>query len=80
MQKECLKHIHNQLQLLNIVKSFFERWFADLNKVHLWNLDYIKKSPQAKKFKEIEDKIADASSFYGSLRNYLQILITDYIL
>ena len=31
--------------------------------VHTWNLGFIKKSPQAKKFKELEDKIADALAF-----------------
>ena len=48
---------------MNILRAFSKGGFADLNKVHLWNLDYIKKSPQAKKFKEVEDKIADALAF-----------------
>ena len=48
---------------LNLLRAFSKGGFADLNKVHLWNLDYIKKSPQDKKFKELEDKIADALAF-----------------
>ena len=39
------------------LRAFSKGGFADLNKVHLWNLDYIKKSPQAKKFKELEDEL-----------------------
>ena len=34
-----------------------------MRKVHLWNLGFVNKSPQGKKFKEIEDKISDALSF-----------------
>ena len=29
----------------------------------MWNLGYIKSATQAKKFKELEDKIADALAF-----------------
>ncbi len=48
---------------LNLLRAFSNGGFADLKKVHLWNLGYIKTSPQAKKFKELEDKIADALAF-----------------
>ena len=51
---------------LNLLRAFSKGGFADLNKVHLWNLDYIKKSPQAKKFKDLEDKIADALAFMSA--------------
>ena len=49
-----------------MLRAFSKGGFADLNKVHLWNLDYIKKSPQAKKFRELEDKIADALAFMAA--------------
>ena len=48
---------------LNLIRAFSKGGFADLNKVHLWNLDYIKKTPETKRFKELEDKIADALAF-----------------
>ena len=49
---------------LNLLRAFSKGGFADLNKIHLWNLDYIKKSPQAKRFKRGRGyKIADALAF-----------------
>jgi len=51
---------------LNLFRAFSHGGFADLKKVHLWNLGYIKNSPQAKKFKELEDKIADALGFMAA--------------
>jgi len=48
---------------LNLLRAFSQGGFADLRKVHLWNLGFLNKSQQGKKFKEIEDKISDALSF-----------------
>jgi len=48
---------------LNLLRAFSQGGYADLRKVHLWNLDFVNKSPQGKKFKEIEDKISDTLSF-----------------
>ena len=61
--KRLFKAYSQSAATLNLIRAFSKGGFADLNKVHLWNLDYIKKSPQAKKFKDLEDKIADAIAF-----------------
>ncbi len=61
--KRLFKAYSQSASTLNLLRAFSKGGFADLNKVHLWNLDYIKKSPQSKKFKELEDKIADALAF-----------------
>ena len=63
IQKRMFKAYSQSASTLNLLRAFSKGGFADLNKVHLWNLDYIKKSPQSKKFKELEDKIADALAF-----------------
>ncbi len=61
--KRLFKAYSQSAATLNLIRAFSKGGFADLNKVHLWNLDYIKQSPQAKKFKDLEDKIADAIAF-----------------
>ena len=61
--KRLFKAYSQSASTLNLLRAFCHGGFADLKKVHLWNLGYIKKSPQAKKFKELEDKIADALAF-----------------
>ena len=44
---------------LNLIRALSQGGFADLKKIHLWNLGFVNKSPEGKKFKEIEDKISD---------------------
>ena len=61
--KRLFKSYSQSASTLNLLRAFSHGGFADLKKVHLWNLGYIKKSPQAKKFKELEDKIADSLAF-----------------
>ena len=61
--KRLFKAYSQAASTLNLIRAFCHGGFADLQNVHFWNLGYIKKSPQAKKFKELEDKIADALAF-----------------
>jgi len=61
--KRLFKAYSQSASTLNLIRAFSHGGFADLKKVHTWNLGFIKKSPQAKKFKELEDKIADALAF-----------------
>jgi len=61
--KRLFKAYSQSAATLNLIRAFSHGGFADLKMVHTWNLGFIKKSPQAKKFKEIEDKIADALAF-----------------
>ena len=51
---------------LNLLRAFSQGGFADLRKVHLWNLGFVNKSQQGKRFKELEDKISDALSFMAA--------------
>ena len=48
---------------LNLLRAFSQGGFADLRKVHLWNLGFVNKSQQGKRFKELEDKVSYALSF-----------------
>ena len=61
--KRLFKSYSQAASTLNLLRAFSHGGFADLQNVHLWNLGYIKKSPQHKKFKELEDKIADSLAF-----------------
>ena len=61
--KRLFKAYSQSASTLNLLRAFSHGGFADLKKVHTWNLGFIKKSQQDKKFKELEDKIADALAF-----------------
>ena len=61
--KRLFKAYSQSASTLNLIRAFSHGGFADLKKVHTWNLGFIKKTPTGKKFKELEDKIADALAF-----------------
>ena len=61
--KRLFKAYSQAASTLNLLRALSQGGFADLKKIHLWNLGFISKSPEGKKFKEIEDKISDALSF-----------------
>jgi len=61
--KRLFKAYSQAASTLNLIRAFSHGGFADLKNVHLWNLGFIKKSTQAKKFKELEDRISDALAF-----------------
>ena len=61
--KRLFKAYSQSAATLNLVRAFCYVGFADLKKVHTWNLGFIKKSPEAKRFKELEDQIANALAF-----------------
>ena len=61
--KRLFKAYSQSASTLNLIRAFSHGGFADLNMVHTWNLGFIKKTQQDKKFKELEDKIADALAF-----------------
>tara|TARA_B110000027_G_scaffold134179_1_gene165370 strand:- start:1263 stop:2630 length:1368 start_codon:yes stop_codon:yes gene_type:complete len=61
--KRLFKAYSQSASTLNLLRAFSHGGFADLKMVHNWNLGFIKKSPESKKFKELEDKIADALAF-----------------
>jgi len=61
--KRLFKAYSQSAATLNLLRAFSHGGFADLKMVHTWNLGFIKKSLEAKKFEELENKIADALAF-----------------
>ena len=55
--KRLFKAYSQSASTLNLLRAFCHGGFADLKKVHLWNLGYIKKSPQAKNLKNLKIKL-----------------------
>ena len=45
--KRLFRAYSQSASTLNLLRAFSKGGFADLNKVHLWNLDYIKKKPSS---------------------------------
>lgn len=52
---------------LNLLRAFAQGGYADLNQVHSWNLDFVKKSTQAARYETIAKRLDDALTFMAAL-------------
>jgi 3-deoxy-7-phosphoheptulonate synthase len=50
----------------NLLRAFSRGGLADLNKVHQWNLDFIKDNELGQKYTELSDKIDDSVKFMAA--------------
>ncbi|MEZ5656585.1 MAG: 3-deoxy-7-phosphoheptulonate synthase class II [Sphingobium sp.] len=48
---------------LNLLRAFAQGGYANLHQVHRWTLDFMGRSPWAKKFTEMADRIGEALDF-----------------
>ena len=60
--ERLLKAYSQSAATLNLLRAFSQGGFADLNKVHFWNMSFVNESAQ-KKYKEIAEKVSDALAF-----------------
>ena len=51
---------------LNLLRAFAQGGYANLLQVHRWTLDFMGRSPWAKKFEETADRIGDALEFMAA--------------
>ena len=61
--KRLLRTYNQSAATLNLLRAFTTGGFADLNKVHMWNQEFITQSPQGKRYEEIANSIDDALIF-----------------
>ena len=61
--KRLLRAYNQSAATLNLLRAFTTGGFADLNKVHLWNQEFIAQSPQGRRYEKIANKIDDALTF-----------------
>ncbi|MBF0381652.1 MAG: 3-deoxy-7-phosphoheptulonate synthase class II [Magnetococcales bacterium] len=48
---------------LNLLRAMTSGGYADLNQVHEWNLDFVAKSTQGKRYKDLADKLSESLRF-----------------
>ena len=48
---------------LNLIRAFATGGYADLERVHQWNMGFIQDSPQGHRYQELADRIAETLSF-----------------
>ncbi|MBI1385221.1 MAG: 3-deoxy-7-phosphoheptulonate synthase class II [Rhizobiales bacterium] len=58
-----LKAYRQSAATLNLLRAFATGGFADLERVHQWNLGFLKGSPAGERYQQLADRISDALRF-----------------
>ncbi len=61
-----LKAYNQGAATMNILRAFSRGGLADLNRVHQWNLDFIKDNPLGQRYDELSQKIDKTMKFIGA--------------
>lgn len=64
--KNMLKAYNQSAATLNLLRAFSRGGLADLNKVHQWNLEFIKDNPLGKRYDELSNKIDSSMQFMSA--------------
>ncbi len=54
---------HQAAATLNLLRAFTKGGYADLSRVHRWNLDFVKDSPLGERYEDLAERIKDALAF-----------------
>jgi 3-deoxy-7-phosphoheptulonate synthase len=64
---ERLAQSYNQsAATLNLLRAFAQGGFADLHKVHRWNMDFVAESSQGHRYAELADRLAETLEFMAA--------------
>src|SRR6185312_14059743 len=64
---ERLAQSYNQsAATLNLLRAFAQGGFADLHKVHRWNMDFVAESSQGHRYGELADRLAETLEFMAA--------------
>ncbi|EPJ44545.1 MAG: phospho-2-dehydro-3-deoxyheptonate aldolase [Osedax symbiont Rs1] len=61
--ERMIKAYHQSSSTLNLLRAFAQGGFADLHKVHSWNLGFVNKSPQGERYLNLSNQINQALKF-----------------
>ncbi len=61
-----LKAYHQSASSLNLLRAFASGGFADLHKVHQWNMSFVADSPQGARYEDMAKRIDEAVAFMSA--------------
>ncbi len=51
---------------LNLLRAFAQGGYADLHRVHRWNMGFVADTPEGERYEDLADRIAEALAFMGA--------------
>lgn len=64
--RRMIKAYNQSAATLNLLRAFAQGGFANLNKVHKWNLEFVKNNSFGQKYEELAQRIAETLKFIES--------------
>ncbi len=64
--QRMIKAYHQSASTLNLLRAFANGGYANLNKVHKWNLGFVENSPLGERYQDIANSIDDALRFMSA--------------
>lgn len=64
--ERMLKAYNVSASTLNLLRAFAKGGFADLNRVHGWNLSFVEDSPLGERYKDLANRIDEALKFMAA--------------
>lgn len=61
-----LRAYHQSAATLNLLRAFADGGYADLRRVHGWNLEFVQDSPLGDRYRKLADRIDDALRFMAA--------------
>ncbi len=65
--ERLLKAYTQSAATLNLLRAFASGGYADLHNIHKWSLDFVNKSPQGARYRELSDKISESLDFMAAI-------------
>ena len=62
----CVQAYHQAASTLNLLRAFAKGGFADLSRVHAWNLEYVDASPEGRRYDALAAEIDRALRFMAA--------------
>mmetsp|Transcript_3326 Transcript_3326/g.6106 ORF Transcript_3326/g.6106 Transcript_3326/m.6106 type:complete len:520 (-) Transcript_3326:291-1850(-) len=62
-----VKAYHQCAQTLNILRAFTKGGYADMNRLHAWNLDFVESTEEGSKYRELASKVDEALRFMKAI-------------
>jgi 3-deoxy-7-phosphoheptulonate synthase len=64
---ERMVMVYNQsASTLNLLRAFCQGGYADLHRVHQWNLDFVERSLQGSRYRDLSNRIAETLEFMAA--------------
>ena len=61
--ERLMKVYHQSAATLNLMRAFAQGGYADLHKVHQWNLGFVADSPAAARYQNLADRLSETLAF-----------------